>query len=380
MLPSALSGVTTAQIDFSDDNFMTGNQKPVKVLIIDDSASVRQVLTKILESDAGIDVVGSAPNAIIALKKIKELHPDVLTLDIEMPGMDGLTFLERLMKSKPLPVVMISHLTGQNTPQAFKALELGAVDVLEKPRLAVREQLEEISITIIDKVKAAAFSKLKTHHELFLKPTKKLSADAIVPKKSPPKGLVPSEKIIAIGASTGGTDAIMSLLKSFPSTIPGIVIVQHMPLIFTFQFAERLNRNCQIHVKEAETGDLVKTGTALIAPGDKHMLVEKDSRNNYRIQLKEGPLVSRHRPSVNVLFRTVAATAGSQGTGILLTGMGDDGAQGLLEMKEVGAFTIAQDEESCVVFGMPKVAIELGAATQVVSLKDIPQQLLKRIK
>jgi two-component system chemotaxis response regulator CheB len=359
---------------------MDSNQKQINVLIIDDSASVRQVLTKILESDAGLNVIGTAPNATIALKKIRELNPDVLTLDIEMPGMDGLTFLERLMKSKPMPVVMISHLTGQNTPQAFRALELGAVDVLEKPKLAVREQLEEIAITIIDKVKAASCSKLKTHHELFLKPQKKLTADAILPNKPPPAGLVLSEKIIAVGASTGGTDALMALLQPLPLTIPGIVIVQHMPALFTFQFAERLNKNCLIHVKEAEEGDRVKTGTALLAPGDKHMLIRRDSRNNYVVRLNEGPLVSRHRPSANVLFRSVAEAAGPQSIGTLLTGMGDDGAQGLLEMREAGAITIAQDEESCVVFGMPKVAITLGAVDHVLPLRQIPEHLTRMTK
>ena len=355
---------------------MTGSHNRVKVLIIDDSAAVRQVLTKILESDSRISVVGSAPNATIALKKIKELNPDVLTLDIEMPGMDGLTFLERLMKSKPMPVVMISSLTGENSPQAFRALELGAVDVLEKPKLSIREQLEEISITVVDKVIAASCSKLKSHHELFLKPEKKLSADAILTKKPPSKGFVPAAKIIAVGASTGGTDALMSLLKTLPTTMPGIVIVQHMPRLFTNQFAKRLNQNCAIHVKEAEEGDLVRTGSVFLSPGDKHMLINRDTRNNYQIQLTEGPLVNRHRPSVNVLFRSVAGTAGAQGIGVLLTGMGDDGAQGLLEMKEAGAITIAQDKNSSVVFGMPKVAIELGAAGQTSSLEKIPALLV----
>ncbi|MCP4754573.1 MAG: response regulator, partial [Proteobacteria bacterium] len=251
------------------------SNKKIKVLIIDDSASVRQVLTKILSSDEEIEVVGVAPDARIAVKRINELKPDVLTLDIEMPGMDGLTFLERLMKSRPMPVVMISHLTGPNTPKAFEAIKLGAVDILEKPKLDVKQQLEEISITIVDKVKAAAGARLKTHHQLFLKPRKKLTADAVIPRKKNGTALPPSDRVIAIGASTGGTDAIMDLLMPLPATLPGIVVVQHMPAGFTRHFAERLNQHCQLYVKEAEQGDLVKKGTALVAPGDKHMIVMK---------------------------------------------------------------------------------------------------------
>lgn len=349
----------------------------IKVLIIDDSAVVRQVLSQMLSSDPEIELVGTASDAMIGRKKIDELRPDVITLDVEMPGMDGLTFLDRLMKSRPMPVVMVSTLTGEGTPAAFRALELGAVEIVEKPK-GGREQLAEIAIELVDKVKAAAQAKLKKSPQLFLHPAKKLTADAIIPKKQtidtrPP----PSERIIAIGASTGGPETIHELLQNLPLTTPGIVVVQHMPQLFTKGFAKRLDEASQLYVKEAQNGDLVEMGTVLITPGDQHMVIIRNSLGHYVVSLKDGPLVSRHRPSVDVLFRSVATAAGRKGIGIILTGMGDDGANGLLEMRQAGAFTIAEDEPSCVVFGMPRVAIERGAVDKVLSLIDIHQFLMR---
>ena len=349
---------------------------PTRVLVIDDSALARKVLSEILASDPEIEVVGTAPDARIALKKIQNLQPHVLTLDVEMPGMDGLTFLERLMKSQPLPVVMVSAYTQQGAPAALRALELGAVEVIGKPQSGLRAGMEEMAVPVIDTVKAAHRARLKSSKQLFLHPEVKRNADAVLPKLTLPHRSGLREEVIAIGASTGGTEALLELLQPLPETMPGIVVVQHMPPVFTKSFAERLNQQCRLEVKEAEEGDAVQSGRALIAPGDRHLLLEQAGRS-YRARLQEGPLVNRHRPSVDVLFRSVAQVAGKQAIGVILTGMGDDGADGMREMRDSGAQNLAQDEASCVVFGMPKVAVERGGVDQVLSLEAMPALLMQ---
>ena len=354
---------------------ISGNK--IKVLIIDDSALVRRVMTDILSADSMIEVVGTAPDAQIATRQIRKLEPDVLTLDIMMPGMDGLEYLERLMKS-PMPVVMVSALTQKGAPDALKALELGAVEVIGKPQTTVREGMEEISISIVDAVKAAAQAKLKKAGDIFLRSPEKYTADAIIPK-NPPRHLGGHaiDPLIAIGASTGGTEAILAVLSKLPESMPGIVVVQHMPGSFTKSFAERLDRNSKLTVVEATNGEVVEAGKVYLAPGEQHMLVDS-ANHGYRIRLNDGPLVCRHRPSVDVLFRSVAQEASHRALGVILTGMGDDGAQGMLEMKEMGAFNVAQDESSCVVYGMPKVALAKGGVDQVLPLKEIPEFACQR--
>jgi two-component system, chemotaxis family, protein-glutamate methylesterase/glutaminase len=356
--------------------------RKIKVIIIDDSAFVRQTLSTILNSDPEIEVVATAADPIFAAKKIPKDLPDVITLDIEMPRMNGLTFLKKLMTHYPVPVIVISSLTDKGGELTLKALEYGAIDIITKPKVATKEFFEESKILICDAVKAAALAKItkKPAFSESMPIMPKYTADEVLSlSKSVVQIKSTTDKIITIGASTGGTAAIELLLKAMPPDCPGILIVQHMPELFTKSFADRLDTLCNISVKEAENGDVITSGKALIAPGNSHMLINK-SGAKYSVIINDGPLVNRHRPSVDVLFRSAANCTGSNAVGIILTGMGDDGAQGLLEMKNAGAYTIAQDEETCIVFGMPKVAIGLGAASVVLPLHEIARHACMRIK
>lgn len=340
----------------------------VKVLIVDDSATVRQTLAEVLGSDPGIEVIGTAADPFIAVERMKAQKPDVLLLDIEMPRMDGLTFLDRIMSQHPIPVVICSTLTSAGSTSAMSALDRGAVDIVCKPTLGTKKFIEESRIQLIHTVIAA--SKVDPRRMRRRAPgidAPKLTADAVLPVAKGRAMLETTDRVVAIGASTGGTEALAELLSGLPADSPGIVIVQHMPEHFTGPLAKRLDGLSRIHVKEAEAGDSVLRGQALLAPGGKHLLLQR-SGARYFVDVKDGPLVARHRPSVDVLFRSTARYAGPNGIGVLLTGMGDDGAQGLLEMKNAGAQTIAQDEATCVVFGMPHEAIKLGAAQRVLPL------------
>lgn len=348
--------------------------RKIRVLIVDDSAVVRQTLTSILQTDPKIEVMDTASDPFYAAKIIQNEVPDVITLDIEMPRMDGLTFLRKIMRQHPIPVVIISSLTAEGTLTALRALEYGAVEIITKPQLGTKTFLEESRIRLCDVVKAAAKAKLNLKSfkgpSSSIEVSPKLSADAVLSKVHAHSMIKTTEIVVAVGASTGGTEALTVFLQSFPSDCPGIVIVQHMPELFTKTFSNRLNEICKINVKEAENNDTILRGHALIAPGNKHMLVKR-SGARYYVEVVDGPLVNRHRPSVDVLFRSTAQYAGSNAVGIIMTGMGDDGARGLLEMKEAGALTVAQDEKSCVVFGMPKEAIKMDAVDKILPLDKI---------
>jgi two-component system, chemotaxis family, protein-glutamate methylesterase/glutaminase len=349
--------------------------KKIKVLIVDDSAVVRQALTEVLSSDNEIEVIGTAADPYYAAQKLQKDIPDVITLDIEMPRMDGLTFLKKIMYQHPIPVVIISSLTAKGTETAIRALEYGAVDILTKPQLSTKAFYEESKIRICDVVKAAAKARIrpldKNRYMSSLNVEPKYTADAVLAKAPLNQAMIKTtEIVVVIGASTGGTEALKELLEVLPADVPGIIIVQHMPEVFTRSFAQRLNDICRITVKEAEDGDTVIRGQALIAPGNKHTLLKR-SGARYYVEVKDGPLVNRHRPSVDVLFRSTARYAGRNSIGIIMTGMGDDGARGLLEMKEAGARTAAQDEKTCVVFGMPKEAIKLGAVDKTLPLNQL---------
>lgn len=358
---------------------------PIKVLIVDDSAMIRQMLTVLLSNDPEIEVVGTASDPIFAQEKIARLRPDVITLDVEMPRMDGLSFLERLMSTNPMPVVMVSSLTERGCETALRAMELGAVDIVTKPRLDIREKLPEIVEDIVEKVKAAAQSRVRPGRSSVLSPPKKNNADAILKLAETRQDsdrlsmIKTTEQVIAVGASTGGTEALAEFLSVMPADSPGIVIVQHMPEKFTTAFARRLDSMCRIGVSEAKDGDRVLAGHALIAPGSFHMLLKR-SGARYLVEVKDGPPVNRHKPSVDVLFRSVAKYAGGNAIGVIMTGMGDDGARGMKEMKNAGAFNIAQDEASCVVFGMPKEAIAMGGVDIVSNIRDIHKVILNKLK
>lgn len=338
----------------------------ITVLCVDDSALILQLMTEVVNSQKDMVMVATAPDPLVARELIKQHNPTVLTLDVEMPKMDGLDFLEKLMRLRPMPVVMVSSLTERGSEVTLRALELGAVDFVTKPQVGIRDGITQYSEKICDKIRSAAQARLPLARvRTSIKP---VSLNT----------LIGSEKIIAIGASTGGTEALRHVLEPLPPACPALLITQHMPAGFTHSFAERLNRICQITVKEAEQGERVLPGHAYIAPGDKHMQLER-SGANYQIRLLNTPPVNRHRPAVDVLFQSVAACAGRNAVGVLLTGMGNDGAAGLLEMKKAGSWTIAQNEASCVVYGMPREAVLLDAASEVTHLNEISQHMINRL-
>lgn len=351
---------------------------PIKVLIVDDSALIRKLLSELINAQPDMTVVDVAGDPYIARERIKSLNPDVLTLDVEMPRMDGLSFLEKLMRLRPMPVVMVSSLTERSSEITLRALELGAVDYVTKPKIDIHKGVVESGREIVEKIRIAAGARIRGPACRLSTPAtlnieKKLTADAVLPHVN--NHIATTEKVVVIGASTGGTEAIKDVLIGMPADSPGILITQHMPAAFTSAFARRLDGVCRITVKEARDGERVLPGHAYIAPGDHHLLLAR-SGANYVIQIADGPPVSRHRPSVDVLFRSAANCAGKNVIGVILTGMGDDGAIGMQEMKQAGAFTMAQNEDSCVVFGMPKEAIVRGGVDEVLSLNDISGRIM----
>ena len=357
--------------------------RKIRVLIVDDSASVRTTLSEIINADPELEVMATAADPYVAAERIRAEIPDVIFLDVEMPRMDGLTFLRKLMAQRPIPVVICSSLAETGSDTIMQSLEAGAIDVIAKPRVDTAQFLQESSMRICDAAKAAAHAKIKGARKQApqLRVEAKLTADAVIPQLSAMRtqilrtGMPVTEPVIAIGASTGGTEALREVLEALPANTPGIVIVQHMPEKFTAAFARRLDGLCAMEIKEAVHGDLVTPGRVIIAPGNQHMALRRTG-SRYSVEIVEGPHVSRHRPSVDVLFRSVAQHAGRNAMGVILTGMGDDGARGLLEMKEAGAFTVAQDEESCIVFGMPKEAILRGAHNKILPLGKIAGEIM----
>ncbi len=352
----------------------------LKILVVDDSALIRQTFIKILSGNSDIDTIATAQDPFVAVDRLKNFIPDVMILDIEMPRMDGLTFLKKIMEQHPIPVIICSSLAVKNSDAAFRALEYGAIDIIEKPKIGTKVFLEESKTLIMDSIHAAvragAKKTLKTLKHFNVEP--KLSADVVLSKFDNTSIISTTEKIIMVGVSTGGTEALKVFLEDFPADSPGIVIVQHMPAGFTKSFADRLNNICNIRVKEAEDGEPVSRGKALIAPGNKHMLVKRNGARYYT-EIKDGPLVSRHRPSVDVLFRSGAKYVGKNAVAIIMTGMGDDGVVGILELKNADAFTVAQDEETCVVYGMPKLAVEKGAIDVILPLQDICRYIFNKL-
>ncbi len=351
----------------------------IRVFIVDDSAVVRKVLTDMLERVTGIDVIGSAQDPVFAQPKMEKDWPDVVILDVEMPRMDGITFLKKLMSERPVPVVMCSTLTEEGSKTSLQALSLGAIDVVAKPRANLKNSLPETSIELVSAIRTAAKANMSG---VKLKPiapvinvAKKLTADAML-TKGVGRNIKKTGSLIAIGASTGGTQALEAVLTALPENTLPILVVQHMPEKFTNTFAKRLNELCKVDVKEAEDNDALLPGRVLIAPGSKHMMLQT-TQFGASVQVKDGPLVSRHKPSVDVLFRSVSKYAGSNAMGIILTGMGDDGAKGLKEMHDSGAITIAQNKETCVVYGMPNEAVKLGAIDHELALENIPAMMVE---
>ncbi|MBI3712259.1 MAG: chemotaxis response regulator protein-glutamate methylesterase [Burkholderiales bacterium] len=343
----------------------------IKVLIIDDSALIRSILSEIIRAQNDMEVVGVAPDPIVARDMIKQCNPDVLTLDVEMPKMDGLDFLEKLMRLRPMPVIMVSSLTERGSEITMRALELGAVDFVTKPKLSIQSGMLEYAQAITDKIRAA--SKARVRSRAVIGTSSAPTQNTVLPAMKNP--LISSEKLIIIGASTGGTEAIKSFLMQMPSDCPGILITQHMPEGFTKSFAKRLDGICKISVLEAQGGERILPGHAYIAPGHSHLLLSR-SGANYVTAIEDSEPVNRHRPSVDVLFRSAAKSAGKNAVGVILTGMGKDGAEGMLEMKNAGAYNFAQDEATCVVFGMPKEAIAVGSVDEVMALNDLPASVL----
>lgn len=348
--------------------------KKITVLLVDDSAVVRQVLMAVLNAEPDIEVVGVASDPIFAQEKLRRVWPDVIVLDVEMPRMDGITFLKKIMAERPTPVVICSSLTERGAETSLQALAAGAVEIITKPKIGLKEFLQESSAALVMAVRAAAQARPRCLPRSAIGG----AAGATPEKQSGSYAMAQTtERIIAMGTSTGGTQALESVLVTLPRVCPGIVIVQHMPEKFTASFAERLNNVCAIEVREAKHNDRVLPGLALIAPGGRHMQLKRNGAY-YHVEIFDGPPVNRHRPSVDVLFRSVAKYAGKNATGIIMTGMGDDGARGLKDMHDAGSFTLAQDEESCVVYGMPKEAVKLGAVKKILPLQEIPAAMLGR--
>jgi two-component system chemotaxis response regulator CheB len=350
----------------------------IRLLIIDDSALIRTMLTKIFETSDAIEVVGTAADPIIAREKIKKLRPDVLTLDIEMPRMDGLTFLRNLMRLRPMPVIMISTLTEKGAAVTLDALEIGAVDFVAKPKVDVSNTLQSYAEELVEKVKAAAKANIRTAESTSIstpQTASKLNADAIIPPTAPKKYFATTEKIIALGSSTGGTEAVKAVVKSFPKTTPAIVISQHLPIAFSASFAKHVDDVTEMTAWVAEEGQEIKAGNIYIAPGDKHLLIIRKGER-YVCQLNDGPPVNRHKPSVEVMFRSIAQNVGSNAIGVMLTGMGDDGAVAMKEMLDAGSLNVIQDEASSVVWGMPGEAYRQGAAHYIQPLDKVAAQIL----
>ena len=350
----------------------------IKVLIVDDSALVRQVIAQALSTDAEIEVIGTASDPLFAIQKMKLQWPDVLVIDIEMPRMDGITFLKKIMAQRPTPVVVCSSLAEEGAQATFEALSAGAISIITKPKIGLKSFLEDASNDIVQAVRSAARANMRALPAVAAgcaAPPPKLTADVMLSAAGNRALVRTTDQIVAIGTSTGGTQALEAVLTRLPATCLGIVIVQHMPEKFTAMFAERLNSICQIEVREAANGDRVLPGLALIAPGGQHMMLKRNGAQ-YVVEVADGPVVNRHKPSVDVLFRSAAKYAGANALGIIMTGMGDDGARGLKEMHDAGARTIAQDEASCVIFGMPKEAIKLDAVDQIMALEQIPAAIV----